>query len=125
MPKYITAKPVNAKAVTQIECFKQHPELALGMPIPLDELTRSFDEIAVVEAEQQQLKKSLALATKRVQRARWVMREKLRANLAIAALRHGPASEAIVLMGGKPRGGGSVKRNGIEEGVPGPASPVP
>lgn len=124
MSNFVSVKTVSDKARIQLECFKTHPELAKGMPISPDALALAFDEVAAAQAAQERLKKSLLLMTQAVQRTLFVLREKLRANLAIAALLHGHASEAITLLGGKPRGGGRVKRKGTEEGPAGPAGPV-
>ncbi len=118
--RYISPKLVAGKARTQIECFTKHPDLEKGMPSPLTDLSASFEETLALEAAQESLKKKLVLATRAVGRARFVLREKLRANLAIAALRYGPDAEAVELLGGKPRGGGRRK---IKEGTEGATLP--
>ncbi len=120
---YLSEERVLARVRALIQGLTDHPELGKGLPTPLEMVKKSLDAILAAASTQEQLKKVLRGATKSLQILLRDAREMVRANLAVAAMIHQPNSDAIVLLGGKPRrGGGRKAANKTPEGGVGPST---
>ncbi len=106
---YLSEGRVLARVRALIQGLTDHPELGKGLPTTPEMVKKALDEILEAGSAQEQLKKTLLLATRSQQIRLRNAREMVSASLAVAAMIHQPNSDAVVLLGGKPRRGGRRK----------------
>ncbi len=102
-PKTIKPKKVLSRARTQVQGLTDRPAIDAGMPIPLVKLSGLLAEAIAAESAQEEAKKALVAATGKLNDTLFVLRETVRANVAVAAMLVGPYSAEMSELGGKPR----------------------
>ncbi len=119
-PKNIKSKNVLSRSRTQVKGLTDRPAIEAGMPTRLVKLSELLAEAIAAESTQEEAKKALVAATGKLNDLLFVLREKVRANVAVAAMLVGPYSAEISELGGKPRKAG---RRGSKTGAKESAAP--